>query len=381
MTRVFLSYRHENTEHSRQVRDLAVRLETAGLTVVLDQFAQEREFHGGGPDEGWPRWSKAQAASAQNKVLIVGSPGWFRAYEQTEIPGKGLGATAEAGIIEQRLHNSGGRSRDVRIVCFEALNDASVPLDLQRYHRFRASEDFDDLVRWLTGGATSSHALAEWPAVAPSFAWVMANHDTVREAFAQLVVSAPPFRYLPIRGPSESGKSHITRQLLGHALRCEGLACGRFDFKGTGNADSEFERFTQHLDLKVIPGASNLSHRFGVLLAALSARKRPCLLIFDTFEAAGEMQQWVEESLLVSLIRQPWLRVVIAGQHVPARGGKAWDAEARETIVLTAPSPSQWFDFGRAFRPDLKLSEVETVHLYARGRGSLMYQLLGPASP
>jgi hypothetical protein len=57
-TSVFLSYRHESDDHRARVRDLAERLEKAGLAVVLDQFAQERDFHGGGPNEGWPRWSK-----------------------------------------------------------------------------------------------------------------------------------------------------------------------------------------------------------------------------------------------------------------------------------------------------------------------------------
>ena len=60
---VFLSYRHESDAYRAQVRDLAERLEAAGLTVVLDQFAQERQFHGGGPNEGWPRWSKQQAGN------------------------------------------------------------------------------------------------------------------------------------------------------------------------------------------------------------------------------------------------------------------------------------------------------------------------------
>ena len=75
---VFLSYRHESDAHRAQVRDLAERLERAGLTVVLDQLSQERQFHGRGPNEGWPRWSKQQAGEAAHKILIVASAGWFR---------------------------------------------------------------------------------------------------------------------------------------------------------------------------------------------------------------------------------------------------------------------------------------------------------------
>ena len=46
-------------------------------------------------------------------------------------------------------------------------------------------------------------------------------------------------RFLLLRGPSEAGKSHLTRQMFGNALRLPGLACGRYDFKGTTGGDRE----------------------------------------------------------------------------------------------------------------------------------------------
>ena len=45
----------------------------------------------------------------------------------------------------------------------------------------------------------------------------------------------------------------------------------------------------------------------------LKQRARPALLVFDTYEAAGEAQDWMEKQLLPSLIRATWLRVVMAG--------------------------------------------------------------------
>src|SRR5262245_41092953 len=108
MARVFLSYRQENDAHRAVVLALAKRLEQEGLTVVLDQLAQEREFNGGGPDEGWPKWSTDQAGSSDNKVVIIGTASWFRAFEGTEVAGVGLGSAAEAGVIRQRLYNVGG---------------------------------------------------------------------------------------------------------------------------------------------------------------------------------------------------------------------------------------------------------------------------------
>ena len=133
---VFVSYRHENDEYRARVRDLSERLERAGINVVLDQFAQERDFHGGGPNEGWPRWSKRQAGNPAHKVLIIASDSWFQRYASPEPPRKGLGAAAEAAVIQQRLYNHGGVNPDVRIVSFSDVDLLNIPLDLEGYQHF-----------------------------------------------------------------------------------------------------------------------------------------------------------------------------------------------------------------------------------------------------
>jgi hypothetical protein len=46
----------------------------------------------------------------------------------------------------------------------------------------------------------------------------MADHSKVRAAFESLLTCSVPCRFLPLCDPSESGKSHITRQMLGNAL-------------------------------------------------------------------------------------------------------------------------------------------------------------------
>ena len=47
----------------------------------------------------------------------------------------------------------------------------------------------------------------------------MADHSGVREAFACLLARQASWRFLPIRGPTETGKSHITKQMLANALQ------------------------------------------------------------------------------------------------------------------------------------------------------------------
>ena len=77
-----------------EVRDFAERLREQGIEVILDQLANEEQFNHGGPPEGWERWSYDQVDIA-DKVLIIGSPEYFRVYENKEHPGSGVGAAIE----------------------------------------------------------------------------------------------------------------------------------------------------------------------------------------------------------------------------------------------------------------------------------------------
>lgn len=354
------------------------------MKVVLDEFAQSREFHGGGPNEGWPRWSKQQAGDSAHKILIIASASWFRCYEGRELPGTGLGAAAEAGVIEQRLYNAAGISADIRIVTLAALAPSAVPLDLQRYQRFADPEKFSDLVHWVTGAApvtTAPAVIAEWPDTPPPLHWPVADHTAVRAAFACLLTRPAPCRFLLLRGSSEAGKSHLTRQMFGNALRLPGLACGRYDFKGTTGGDRELSAFVQNLEVPLPAGGRALADGFSHILSALKQRAQPALLIFDTYElAGGEARDWVEKQLLPFLLRAPWLRVVIAGQQVPDCAAAAWAYPASAPLRLVAPPPEDWLAFGTPHKPGLTLEFVRQAHAFCGGKASTLAQLLGPAA-
>jgi hypothetical protein len=77
----------------------------------------------------------------------------------------------------------------------------------------------------------------------------MADHTEARAAFERLLTRNALWRCLPLRGSSETGKSHITRQMLANAIQMPDLACGRFDFKGTIDVDAELRAFVQYLDV------------------------------------------------------------------------------------------------------------------------------------
>jgi SEFIR domain len=374
MATVFLSYRHENDAHRERVRKLGLRLRDAGIDVVLDQFYLAA--NPGGPNEGWPRWSKKMAGETE-KVLIIGSGGWFRCYEGKELPGTGLGASAETVVINQRLYNTAGVTSDIRIAYFDSLDPAGVPLDLQGFHRFDAIHDFDGMRDWINGvpagAATSSAEVASWLATAPVFEWLLADCEPVHEAFSKLLTATPPERVLLIRGGSETGKSEITKRLLSLVLRNTAFPCGRFDLKNATDLDAEFSRFVQNLDVDAAVRAASgrpVRERLDEVLHALRAADRPVVLIFDTFEQGGEFQRWIEETLLLAVPRAPWLRIIIAGQQVPQC--------AAHLVQLQRLELKPWFDFGKRNWPDLTEEMARSIYERVGGSHLLLGQLFGP---
>jgi hypothetical protein len=249
----------------------------------------------------------------------------------------------------------------------------SAALVIARLHLVRP-----DLMK--TGSVDGSSGSA-WPERPPALSWPMADHSGVRDAFGELLTSQARWRLLRIRGDSDTGKSHVTRQMLANVLAVPEIGCGRFDFKGTTDMDREVGVFVQELGVPVPGAAQRLHERLEQILAALKQRSRPTLLIFDTYEMVGEAQEWVAKTLLQTLIRATWLRVVIAGQNVPDASGAVWTAVARPSLVLARPLPQDWFDYGKQYHANLTLAEVETACRLASGKGvGVLAQLLGPGS-
>ena len=378
---VFLSYRHEDEPHREKVRLFGERLRAAGLHVVLDQFYLEA--HPGGPDEGWPAWCKSHAAKSE-KVLIVGSLGWYRCYDGTEVPGSGLGAAVEGRVITQRIYNESGLNRIARIAVFDSAARFGMPLDLQGYHSFHAVDDFNSIVEWVTATLPATippPLLNDWPAAPPVLDWQPADCEPAREAFTRLLTRDAPHRVILIRGPSGTGKSHLTRYLLSLALKCDWLACGRFDLKSGADLDGEFSRFVLNLGVdeavRAVAGGSP-GVRLDGIFSALRVRAQPTLLLFDTFEQGGEWARWVEEHALLVTPRAAWLRLLVAGQHVPHSAGTAWESRTAPIIQLQPLGWEPWYQFGKRYRPDLTPEFIQQVHSLSDANHSLLSQLLSP---
>src|SRR6266700_5517535 len=171
MTKVFLSYRHEDDaahpDHQKRVKELGQRLLCTELEVVVDQIYAEN--NPGGPDEGWPSWCEAQAEKA-DKVLMVASAGYFRSYENKENPDKGLGAACEINVIRNtRLYPAGYKPDTVRIVYFNRSHLSHIPGALSHIHHFDVTDPsgLNELIAWLKGDASKgSMAVANKSAIA-----------------------------------------------------------------------------------------------------------------------------------------------------------------------------------------------------------------------
>lgn len=231
----------------------------------------------------------------------------------------------------------------------------------------------------VRGYASSAEPATErWPNEVPVLQWPMADHAEARRAFAGLLCEASPERALLVCGESETGKSHMSTQMIRNAMLMPGVVSGRFDFKGTTNMGVEMEAFSRPLGVEP-PAGRTLNEQLGKVFTELRRQAQPTLLVFDTYEAAGEAKNWIENVLLPHLVSAAWLRVVIVGQSVPRRLGSVWESIAAGPIVLQLPGPAAWLEYGRANRGEaLSLDFVTQVHQFAYGKASVLAGLLGP---
>ncbi len=234
-----------------------------------------------------------------------------------------------------------------------------------------------NLVRGYAGDVKP--AITQWPNDVPELKWPMADHSEARAAFASLLCEASPERALLVRGASETGKSHMSKQMIRNAGLLPGVVSGRFDFKGTTSIG--IEAFAQPLDIEP-PTGQTLNERLAGIVTELRRRAQPTLLVFDTYEAAaGEVQDWIDSVLLPYLVPARWLRVVITGQSVPTRAGSTWESVAASTLTLQVPGPEDWLAYGRANRGDIiTLEFVTQAHQLGQGKSSVLASLLGPES-
>jgi hypothetical protein len=326
---VFISYRHESTEHKEAVRRLGTLLSQAKIPVQLDQFFLEN--NPGGPDEGWPKWCEDSAIESKC-VLIIASEGWFAAYDKIGEPASGFGAASEADLFRQAFWDNKGNNARVRVAYLHEFPVDKVPVRLRAWHTFQPFADpgqLAQLIRWITGCLELEEIAfrpVRWPTPVAFEPDLADRIDKEWPAIVDLLAGRSRERILLFEGGSGLGKSELLRHAKVYA-RMLGLPVCHVDFKG-GSSNTETVLESLALDLgDHLPNFSRESPKSFPLRKDLRALRQPILLIFDTYEGvAGNkpLTDWLTLELLADVENSPSLAVILAGQKVPDPALARW---------------------------------------------------------
>jgi hypothetical protein len=379
MVSVFLTYRQVNRrhpDHKARVREFALRLRGAGLTVILDQLADEEEFHYGGPscENGWGGWSYAQVEKA-DKVLIVGSIDYYLVYEGNEEPSTGLGSGIEAHRIFTKLYKERGKNDRFRAVILTDEDEAGIPdhfSDFSRFYPNRSPDEFDRLVSWLTAGSSvptspPSEDVA-WPPAISTYVPDQANRDIEFDFFVSLLQGDTPERAVFFEGPGNRGKTTLIRECMRYAqLAVSPAGCVAIDFNSDSSKEGALD--TLRLDLgSQLPHFSRPNGSTFDLRGDLRALTKPTVLLFDTYEKASpQARELIATILLGELEKLPAIRIIIAGKEVPEHAKAIWARSVRYFPLGPINDPQHWARVAATHHPNLKTEHVEAVTFASAG--------------
>ena len=128
-----------------------------------------------------------------------------------------------------------------------------------------------------------------------------------------------------------------------------------------------------------VPNKGNLLTRLQQAFNDLRKHEHPTLLIFDTYETVhgSRIGEWVEKVVLLTTARADWLRVVIAGQKIPKITAYLPWAPRSHSLLLEQPSCEDWIECAGPLQLKGKEELIPPAYELAKGRPSLMSQLLG----
>jgi hypothetical protein len=378
---VFISYRHESPEHGRAVRRLGELLRQAKIPVALDQFYLD-EFPGG-PDLGWPKWCE-DCANESACVLIIGSEGWFAAYEKTAPPGVGLGAASEADVLRQWLYDERGDNSHIRLTFLHEISADKVPRRLRPWHQFQPFGDdaqLNQLIRWVAGCLGIGNIelpTVRWPEpmeFRPNLA------DRLKEwpAVVELLAGRSRERILLFEGPSGLGKSVLVRQAAAYA---KGLSVPvvQLDLKGGGlDVEGILGQFYLDLGQNLLDFSREGGSKTILLRKDLRGLRQPVLAIFDTYEGCVGNQtvmNWINQ-FLIEVETALGLTVIVAGQRVPDYIGARWQDQARHFALKPITELEHWEIWAKQYHPDFqdKRVDLNTLIRATEGKPSLMSSL------
>ena len=378
---VFISYRQESPAHARAVRRLGELLRQAQLPVALDQFYLDD--NPGGPAEGWPKWSQ-DGANQSACVLVIGSAGWFAAYEGNSPSEVGRGAASEAHIIRQKLYDAQGLNPAIRLAFLQET--AEVPVALKAWHQFRpyaADAELKQMIRWIAdclGLQNIEPPTVYWPEPI-EFNPDLADRIQEWPVIEALLAGRAQERILLFQGASGLGKFALVREAVKYAKRL-GIRLVEVNFKGGGlNLAEVLGQFDLDLGALLPNFSRDGTGKTHLLRKDLRALRQPVLVIFDSYEDAVDnkaVTDWLNQQFLAEVETATRLAVIIAGQKVPDIAQAGWRELARPPIPLQPISDhGHWEEWvGRRY-PGFydKGAHLPTVVMAAGGNPAIVSNL------
>jgi len=379
MSRVFISYTHDNDEHTKRVRALGTKLRRDGIDLVVDADKEPA-----GPDEGWPAWSEKQAASADLLLLVV-TRSFERCWNGEAPAGMRLGATHEIKVIRNRIYDAGYYTSFCRVLLVNAADAQYVPLVLKGLQTFDSNDtqSYEGLLAWLRGALAPPAADAAAPGTAPSgwsparpgFEWTLADRTQQFTTYQQMITGTTAERALLVRGAGNCGKTVLLAQFLSYAQH-QGLMRVLVDLKGCPALDDVFRNLLE-LGAARLPRAAQSSpaERGYWLLQDFETSAAPVVLIFDVYEKAPEpVRDWIEGRLLVRLGSFAHVVIVIAGREIPDVSRQTSSNLSVSADLAPIVDVNSWLDWNRRLGKCLNLTadHVEAFMAIFKGDPGLL---------
>lgn len=109
MSKVFISYTHEDETHNSKVVALATMLRELGVDVEMDRYTPH-------PEEGWPTYMIKNVMNS-DFTLCICSEEYKNRFERNEKIGIGKGAKFEGKLITQIVYDSEINNKFIPILC------------------------------------------------------------------------------------------------------------------------------------------------------------------------------------------------------------------------------------------------------------------------
>lgn len=383
--RVFISYRRESEDIKVKVRQLAEALRDAlsesGYEVVLDHLrdgGHESRSH-------WARWALEQAATS-SRVLIIGTPGWFRTFDGQVDPQTGPGSAYEVSLISHQVADARTASEVHRVVYLTPPEaDMLIPEPLQRIPNFTVpgpnEGGFSKLVASILG-APEGVSDVTWPDPPQEFQHKLADRSVEEwPTIVRLLSGELAQRVLLIQGSADSGKSALLKQCKEYAGQA-GIPVVLVDFHSLKTIPDVLDQLRLDFEKELPRFAAGQDNRTLDLLRDLRAFRKPLLVLLDAYEHAmeyPEVVRLVEDRLIPEVRNCPGLAIIVAGEKVPKSEGPGcfWTSHAKCMSLGPITNPKFWeYWFGRAEPESVPDVDMLTLLRITKGAPGWMASLL-----